>query len=118
MKLLQNWRKHKDQIGLTNYHVSIVLPVANVIVGHGKIWFISFGIIFFKTIGLEKFGSMLALWARLFKINDVVVNVSLKFQTLISDIRQYFLSKKCEKLIFSTKNFSVFGYKVVKHLTS
>ena len=36
-----------------------------------------------------------------------------------------FLLKKCEKLlqckgylIFSTKNFGVFGYKVVKHLTS
>ena len=51
-----------------------------------------------------------------------LVNVLLKFQTYISQIRQYFLLKKCEKLlqslIFSTKNFSVFGYKVVKHLTS
>ena len=52
-----------------------------------------------------------------------LVNVSLNFQKLISQIGQYFLLKKCEKLakaslIFSTKNFSVFGYKVVKHLTS
>ena len=56
-----------------------------------------------------------------------LVNISLKFQTLISEISQYFLLKKCEKLlqkstkaslIFSTKNISVFGYKVVKHLTS
>ena len=41
-------------------------------------------------------------WARLFETNDVVVNVSLKFQTLISNICQYFLLKKCV-LIFSTK---------------
>ena len=52
-----------------------------------------------------------------------LVNISLKFQTLISDICQYFLSKKCEKsakasLVFSTQNFSVFDYKVIKHLTS
>ena len=48
------------------------------------------------------------------------VNVSLKFQTLISEICQYFLLKKSAKasLILSTKNISVFGYKVVKHLTS
>ena len=56
------------------------------------------------------------------KLTMSLVNVSLKFQTLISNIRQYFLLKKCEKLLqrkrfshfFSTKNFSVFGYKVVK----
>ena len=52
-----------------------------------------------------------------------LVNVSLKFQTLISNICQYFLLKICEKLakaslIFSTKNISVFGDKVVKHLKS
>ena len=61
------------------------------------------------------------------KLTTSLVNVSLKFQTLISEIFQYFLLKKCEKLlqcsakaslIFSTKNFSVFGYKVVKHLMS
>ena len=62
--------------------------------------------------------------ARLFKTNDIV-NVLLKFQTLISEICQYFLLKKCEKLcsakaslIFLTKNISVYGYKVVKHLVS
>ena len=62
----------------------------------------------------------------------LLVNVSLKFQMLISENRQYFLLKKCEKLlqckislifakashIMSTKNISVFGYKVVKDLTS
>ena len=61
------------------------------------------------------------------KLTTSLVNDSLKFQTLISQICQYFLSKKCEKLlhciakaslIFSTKNFIVFAYKVVKHLTS
>ena len=53
------------------------------------------------------------------------VNVSLKFQMVISNICQYFLLKKCEKLLqcksfshFFNKNFSVFGYKVLKHLTS
>ena len=54
----------------------------------------------------------------------LLVNVSLKFQMLISNLRQYFLLKKCEKLlqcktslIFLTKNISVFGYKI-KHLRS
>ena len=54
------------------------------------------------------------------KLTMSLVNVSLKFQTLISNVCQYFLLKKCEKLLsfFSTKNISVFGYEVVKHLTS
>ena len=57
------------------------------------------------------------------KLTTSLVNVLLKFQTLMSKLCQYFLLKKCEKLlqaslIFSTKNVSVFGYKVVKHLTS
>ena len=59
------------------------------------------------------------------KLTTSLVNVSLKFQPLISEIFQYFLLKKSEKLLqcksfslFSTKNFSVFGYKVVKHLSS
>ena len=52
------------------------------------------------------------------KLTMSLVNVSLKFQTLIPDFCQYFILKKCGKLIFSTKNISVFGYKVVKHLTS
>ena len=42
----------------------------------------------------------LLVWARLFKTNDVVVNVLLKFQTLISEIH----------------HISVFGYKVIKKL--
>ena len=50
------------------------------------------------------------------KLTMSLVNVSLKFQTLISEICQYFLLKKYEKLlqctakashIFSTKNISV-----------
>ena len=59
------------------------------------------------------------------KLTTALVNVSLKFQMLISQIRQYFLLKNVRSfcsakasLIFSTKNFSVFGYKVVKHLMS
>ena len=56
------------------------------------------------------------------KLTTSLVNETLKFQTLIFQICQYFLLEKCEKLlqslIFSTKNISVFGYKVLKHLTS
>ena len=69
-----------------------------------------------------------AIRARLFKTNVVVSLHLLKFQTLISKLRRYFLLKKCEKLlhakaslIFSTKNIDVFGHKVVKfvkHLKS
>ena len=55
-----------------------------------------------------------------------LVNVSLNFQRLRSEIRQYFLLKKCEKFLhcksffhFLTKNISisVFGHKVIKCLT-
>ena len=60
------------------------------------------------------------------KLTTSLVNVSLKFQMLKSKIRHYFLLKKCEKLLhlqklllfFQQKNISVFGYKVIKHLTS
>ena len=55
------------------------------------------------------------------KLTMSLVNVSLNFQKLFSQICQYFLLKRCiakASLIFSTKNFSVFGYKAVKHLTS
>ena len=59
------------------------------------------------------------------KLTTSLVNETLKFQTLISQICQYFLLKKCEKLLqcksfshFFNKNISVFGYKVVRHLTS
>ena len=54
------------------------------------------------------------------KLTMSLVNVSLKFQTLMSKICQYFLLKKVRKasLIFLTKNTSVIGYKVVKHLAS
>ena len=41
------------------------------------------------------------------KLTTSLVNVSLKFQTLISQICQYFLSKKCEKLL-QCKSFSHF----------
>ena len=59
------------------------------------------------------------------KLTMSLVNVSLKFQTLISEKCQNFLLKNVRSfcsakasLIFSTKNFSLFGYKFVKHLTS
>ena len=57
------------------------------------------------------------------KLTMLLVNVSLKLQMLISQIHQYLLLKKCEKLlqaslIFSIKNIRVFGCKVVKHLMS
>ena len=53
-------------------------------------------------------------------LTTALVNVPLNFQKLISQLCQYFLLKKCEKVqkllpIFSTKRFSIFGYKVVKH---
>ena len=51
------------------------------------------------------------------KLRTSLVNVSLKFQ-MLTEIYHYFLLKTCEKLHFSTKNISVFDYKVVKHLTS
>ena len=58
------------------------------------------------------------------KLTTLLVNISLKFQSLMSEISHYFLLKKCEKLLqcksfshFLNKNISVFGSKVVKHLT-
>ena len=50
------------------------------------------------------------------KLTTSLVNVLLKFQTLISQICQYFLSKKCEKLL-QCKSFSHFFNKKY-HLTS
>ena len=41
------------------------------------------------------------------KLTTSLVNVSLKFQTLISQMHQYFLLKKCEKLL-QCKSFSHF----------
>ena len=57
------------------------------------------------------------------KLMTSLVNETLKFQTLVFQICQYFLSKKCEKAFarfshFFNKNISIFGYKAVKHLTS
>ena len=59
------------------------------------------------------------------KLTTSLVNVSLKFQMLISQRCQYFLLEKCEKLLqcksfshFFNKNITVFCYKVVKHLTN
>ena len=82
---------------------------------------------FFRNAGALKlhfFGfSVLTIRARLFKTS--LVNVSLNFQKLISQICLYFLPKNIRSFciakpsfILSTKTFSAFGYKVVKHLTS
>ena len=49
------------------------------------------------------------------KLSMSLVNVSLKFQTLISNIRQYFLLKKCEKLL-QCKSFSHFSTKISVYL--
>ena len=49
------------------------------------------------------------------KLTTSTVNVSLKFHTLISEICQYFAKAS---VIFSTKNITAFGYKVVKHIMS
>ena len=47
------------------------------------------------------------------KLTTSLVNVSLKFQTLISQIRQYFLLKKCEKLLqCSAKASLIFQQKI------
>ena len=51
------------------------------------------------------FGRILTSRAQLFK--TPLVNVSLKFQMLISQIHQHFLLKKCEKLL-QCKSFSHF----------
>ena len=53
------------------------------------------------------------------KLTMSLVNVSLIFQTWISNICQYFLlEKKTWEAHFLNKNISVFGYKAIKHLTS
>ena len=59
------------------------------------------------------------------KLTMSLVNVSLNFQKLSSQICQYFLLKKCEKLLhcksfshFFNKNFSVLDSKAIKHLRS
>ena len=59
------------------------------------------------------------------KLTTSLVNVSLKFQMLISQICQYFCRKNVRRfcsakasLILFDKHITVFGYKVVKHLTS
>ena len=63
-------------------------------------------------------------WGGFLKLTTSLVNVSLKFKTLILQIHCYFLLEKCENLlqckdshIFPTKNNSVFD-NVVGLLTS
>ena len=95
------------------------------------------------NIGLRKMGTLsheithlfpfriqllnLLIWARLFKTNNIVSYHFVKISNVlnISNMPTFFVEKS-EKLlhiakaslVFSTKNISVFGYKVVKHLMS
>ena len=48
------------------------------------------------------------------KLTTSLVNISLKFQTLISEICQHFLLKKCEKLL-QCKSFSHFSFSNKKY---
>ena len=83
--------------------------------------------VFFSVLGHKKF-----IHKILAKSESVRFQPLFKFfgalreLLLISEISQYFFIEKNVRsfciakasLIFSTKNISVFGYKVVKHLTS
>ena len=67
----------------------------------------------------KKLKSILPFWTPCLKVTTSLVNVSLKFQSFISQICQYFCRKKFEKLLhcksfshFFNKNISVSGYKV------
>ena len=50
------------------------------------------------------------------KLTTSLINVSLKFQTLISEICQYFLLKKCEKLSKCKSFFHFFKQKISVYL--
>ena len=81
--------------------------------------------------GTDGYSYNLCSGSRYSKLTTLLVNFLLKFQMLISQICQYFLFKKLEKLlqckssshcfnrifqcIWLSKYFSVFGYKVLKH---
>ena len=55
------------------------------------------------------------------KLMTSLVNVSLKFQTLISEICKYFLLKKCEKLLHCNKKYQCIwleSRKTLNELTS
>ena len=55
--------------------------------------------IIFNGVLKERPGIACRTGAGCSKLTTALVNVSLKFQMLISQIRQYFLLKKCEKLL-------------------
>ena len=52
------------------------------------------------------------------KLTMSLVNVSLKFQMLITEICHYFLLQCKSFSHFLTKNTCIYSYKVIKHLTS
>ena len=64
-------------------------------------------------VGTEGYSYNLCSGSHYSKLTTLLVNFLLKFQMLISQICQYFFSKKFavqKLLIFSTEYFSVFGY--------
>ena len=60
-----------------------------------------------RTLASARFCKILRAGPGCSKLTTSLVNVSLKFQTLISQICQYFLLKKCKKLLHC-KSFSHF----------
>ena len=52
-----------------------------------------------QLVGLKIVFSLYSTGQGCSKLTTSLVNVSLKFQTLITEVYQYFLLKKCEKLL-------------------
>ena len=75
---------------------------------------------------MVEFMLLFQIWAQLFKTNDIVSQRVVKISNVnISNKPIFFVEKMCEafalqKLLsfFQQKNFSAFGYKIIKHLTS
>ena len=95
------------------------LPLEFLLCFHGNwcLFSLSFAIVIHRSaeirVGLKDNTSVLGCS----KLTTSLVNISLKFLTYISQIFQYF-GRKNLRSFCTAKTFSVFGYKVVKHLTS
>ena len=62
-------------------------------------------------------GGGVTSWLRCSKLTTSIANQTLNFQTLIYQIYQYFLLKKCEKLLqCSAKASLIFSTKISVHL--
>ena len=68
---------------------------------------------FEMQLGVNHLGEFIFSGASCSKLTTSLVNDSLKFQTLTSQICQYFLLKKCEKLL-QCKSFSRFFNKKIQ----